>query len=68
MIIEFEELEAHRGKVAMVDGAFDPLHAGHVEYFEEAAVLGLPLLCNLASDRYLEGKHRPSSSRPSAQR
>ncbi len=59
MIIEFEELEAHRGKVAMVDGAFDPLHAGHVEYFEEGAVLGLPLLCNLASDRYLEGKHQP---------
>ncbi len=59
MIIEFEELGTHRGKLAMVDGAFDPLHAGHVEYFEEAAGLGLPLLCNLASDRYLEGKHQP---------
>ena len=37
MIVAFEELKAHRGKVAMVDGAFDPLHAGHVDYFEEAA-------------------------------
>jgi 2-polyprenyl-3-methyl-5-hydroxy-6-metoxy-1,4-benzoquinol methylase len=30
-----------------------------VEYFEQAAALGLPLLCNLAPDRYLEGKHQP---------
>lgn len=59
MIISFEDLCAHRGKVAMVDGAFDPLHGGHIEYFEHAARLGLPVLCNLASDRYLAGKHHP---------
>jgi cytidyltransferase-like protein len=59
MIVAFEDLKAHRGKVAMVDGAFDPLHAGHVEYFGHAASLGLPVLCNVASDRYLEGKHYP---------
>jgi cytidyltransferase-like protein len=59
MIVSFEDLKAHRGAVAMVDGAFDPLHEGHVEYFERAAGLGLPLLCNLASDRYLDGKHHP---------
>jgi cytidyltransferase-like protein len=59
MIISFEDLREHRGAVAMVDGTFDPLHTGHVEYFEHAAELGLPLLCNLASDQYLEGKHPP---------
>jgi cytidyltransferase-like protein len=59
MIVAFDALKDHRGAVAMVDGAFDPLHAGHVEYFERAASLGLPLLCNLAPDKYLEGKHYP---------
>jgi cytidyltransferase-like protein len=59
MIISFQDLKAHRGAVAMVDGAFDPLHPGHIEYFDHAAKLGLPLLCNLASDDYLEGKHPP---------
>src|SRR5512146_1295501 len=59
MIVAFEDLAAYRGKVAMVDGAFDPLHAGHIAYFEEAAKLGVPVLCNLAPDRYVEGKHFP---------
>jgi cytidyltransferase-like protein len=59
MRVNFEALVDLRGRVAMVDGAFDPLHHGHVAYFERAAALGLPLLCNVASDAYLAGKHRP---------
>jgi cytidyltransferase-like protein len=59
MILTFEDLPAYAGKVAMVDGAFDPLHAGHVAYFEAAATLGLPVLCNVASDRYVSTKHPP---------
>ena len=43
----------------MVDGAFDPLHRGHIEYFRAACGLGLPLLCNVASDGYVRTKHRP---------
>ena len=44
----------------MVDGAFDPLHRGHIEYFRAAAAqLDVPLLCNLASDRYVRTKHPP---------
>ena len=43
----------------MVDGAFDPLHRGHIEYFRAAAALGVPLLCNVASDRYVRTKHPP---------
>ena len=44
----------------MVDGAFDPLHRGHIEYFRAAAsAVDVPLLCNVASDRYVMTKHRP---------
>lgn len=42
----------------MVDGGFDPLHRGHIEYFRAAAQLGVPLLCNLSSDAYVRTKHR----------
>jgi cytidyltransferase-like protein len=59
MIVTFDRLAELRGVVSMVDGAFDPLHAGHIEYFRAAAALGSPLLCNLASDRYVRTKHRP---------
>ena len=43
----------------MVDGAFDPLHVGHIEYLKAAADLGCPLFCNVASDRYVGAKHPP---------
>ncbi len=59
MILTFEDLPKFRGSVSMVDGAFDPLHAGHVEYFRAAAELGRPLLCNVASDTYVRTKHPP---------
>ncbi len=59
MLITFEELSALRGKVSMVDGAFDPLHRGHIEYFRAASSLDLPLICNVASDRYILTKHPP---------
>jgi cytidyltransferase-like protein len=59
VILSFDELVPYRGQVAMVDGAFDPLHPGHIEYFRAAAALGSPVLCNLASDRYVRTKHRP---------
>jgi len=60
LILTFEQLKDHRQQVAMVDGAFDPLHRGHIEYFRAAAEqLGAPLLCNVASDRYVRSKHPP---------
>ncbi len=43
----------------MVDGAFDPLHAGHIDYFRAATDLGLPVLCNVCSDEYVMSKHPP---------
>jgi D-beta-D-heptose 7-phosphate kinase/D-beta-D-heptose 1-phosphate adenosyltransferase len=58
VILTFDELGMYRGKVAMVDGGFDPLHAGHVDYFREAAALGLPLLCCVAGDAYVSRKHK----------
>jgi cytidyltransferase-like protein len=67
MILPFGELKGLRGRVAMVDGAFDPLHHGHIEYFRAAAAhfratdpdVDVPLLCNVASDGYVRGKHPP---------
>ena len=60
MILSFDELPAYRHRVAMVDGAFDPIHRGHIEYFRLAAgQLGVPLLCNVASDAYVSSKHPP---------
>jgi cytidyltransferase-like protein len=60
VILTFEQLKNYRKKVAMVDGAFDPLHRGHIEYFRAAAEqLDVPLLCNVASDRYVLSKHPP---------
>lgn len=59
MILSFEQLPEHAGTVAMVDGAFDPLHAGHITYFSAAAALEVPLLCNVASDAYVATKHHP---------
>jgi cytidyltransferase-like protein len=43
----------------MVDGGFDPLHDGHVEYFRAASELGSPVLCNVSSDEYVGTKHPP---------
>lgn len=57
MILTFDQLPKYRGTVTLVDGAFDPLHVGHISYFHAAADLGGPLLCNVASDRYVETKH-----------
>lgn len=59
MIVEAGDLEGLRGRVAMVDGGFDPLHPGHVDYFRAAAELGAPLLCNVSPDAWVERKHVP---------
>ena len=59
MIVSTADLARHQRSVAMVDGGFDPLHAGHVAYFREAASLGVPVLCNLSSDEYVSRKHPP---------
>ena len=59
MIVRTDELPSLRGKVAMVDGGFDPLHAGHVDYFRAAAELGVPVLCNVSGDEYVSRKHPP---------
>jgi glycerol-3-phosphate cytidylyltransferase-like family protein/ubiquinone/menaquinone biosynthesis C-methylase UbiE len=58
MIISFNELLQHRHAVTMVVGGFDPLHDGHIAYFQAAADLGLPLLCNLTGDEYVSDKHQ----------
>jgi cytidyltransferase-like protein len=59
MILTTDDLPRYSGKVAMIDGGFDPLHAGHIEYMRGAAELGVPVLCNVSSDDWVARKHAP---------
>jgi bifunctional ADP-heptose synthase (sugar kinase/adenylyltransferase) len=59
VIVATDDLPRYRGEVTMVDGGFDPIHHGHVAYFEAAAGLGLPVLCNVSGDDWVAAKHPP---------
>jgi cytidyltransferase-like protein len=59
MIVSTADLPSLARRVAMVDGGFDPIHAGHVAYFRAAAELGAPVLCNVSDDAYVSTKHTP---------
>mgnify|MGYP000880130953 CR=1 FL=1 len=43
-------------KIVLVTGGFDPLHSGHIAYFNEAKKLGDKLIVGLNSDEWLERK------------
>ena len=43
-------------KVVLVTGGFDPLHSGHIKYFEAAKQLGDKLIVGLNSDDWLARK------------
>ena len=43
-------------KVVLVTGGFDPLHSGHLAYFEEAKKLGDKLIVGVNSDEWLTRK------------
>jgi cytidyltransferase-like protein len=43
-------------KIVLVTGGFDPLHSGHIEYFNAARALGDKLVIGLNSDAWLERK------------
>jgi cytidyltransferase-like protein len=57
VIVTRDELAALAGAVTMVDGGFDPIHEGHVAYFEAAAALGDPVFCSVSPDAWVERKH-----------
>jgi bifunctional ADP-heptose synthase (sugar kinase/adenylyltransferase) len=59
VIVQTDDLASLAGSVTMVSGGFDPLHPGHVAYFEAASQLGCPLLCNVSSDAWVAQKHPP---------
>ena len=58
MILSFEALSKYENQLTMVDGSFDPLHEGHIEYFRLASELGFPVVCNIAPDTWTASKHR----------
>lgn len=59
MIVTEDAFPELRGRVAMVDGGFDPLHPGHIAYLRAAAELGAPVFCNVSGDDWVARKHPP---------
>jgi cytidyltransferase-like protein len=57
MILSPADSSEVAGRVVLVDGSFDPLHDGHIEYFRRASEFGLPVLCNIAPDSWTSQKH-----------
>jgi len=60
--IAVEEAKAHGETLVMTNGCFDILHAGHVEYLQQAKALGQRLIVAVNSDdsvRQLKGEGRP---------
>ena len=43
-------------KIVVVSGGFDPLHSGHIAYFEDARSYGDRLVVALNSDAWLKDK------------
>jgi len=60
MIVNFKYLNKKKIKLVMVDGGFDPLHDGHIRYFQEARkkYKKYKIVCCLANDRYIKRKHK----------
>ena len=60
-----KDLKASGKKIVFTNGCFDIIHAGHVEYLQEAAELGDVLIIGLNSDesvKRLKGRNRPINS------
>ena len=60
-----KDLKTTGKKIVFTNGCFDIIHAGHVEYLQEAAKLGDILIIGLNSDssvKRLKGKNRPINS------
>ena len=55
MILATDQLHDYVGKLAMVDGSFDPLHDGHIHYFREQQNLVFP---SCAMSHLMYGHHR----------
>jgi cytidyltransferase-like protein len=45
-------------KIVVVSGGFDPVHSGHISYFESASLLGDKLIVALNSDEWLIKKKK----------
>lgn len=58
MIVDADHLGSLPDQLTMVDGSFDPIHEGHIEYFRLAALLQHKVFCNIAPDSWTANKHR----------
>ena len=64
-IIKLNNLKSIRSKfrnkkIILVNGVFDVLHIGHIEYFKEAKKLGDILIVSVTANKYVnKGINRP---------
>lgn len=68
MILNTSNLGKYSRRTVLVDGCFDPLHYGHIEYFKFAASFGLPVFCNIETDKYIERYKKRKALIPEEQR
>lgn len=65
LMVVVEDARAHQEKIVMTNGCFDILHAGHIQYLEQARELGQRLIIAVNDDdsvRRLKGSKRPINS------
>jgi len=54
--------KANNKKIVLCHGCFDPLHAGHIDYFRQSKALGDILVVSITADKYVsrqKGDNRP---------
>ncbi|MCK5640811.1 MAG: D-glycero-beta-D-manno-heptose 1-phosphate adenylyltransferase, partial [Gammaproteobacteria bacterium] len=62
LVALIHDAQAHGERIVMTNGCFDILHAGHVQYLQQAAELGDRLIVAVNDDdsvRRLKGEERP---------
>lgn len=65
LVLAVSDARAHDEDIVMTNGCFDILHAGHVQYLEQAKSLGKRLIVAVNDDdsiRRLKGSDRPVNS------
>lgn len=65
LMVAIADARAHKEKIIMTNGCFDILHAGHIQYLQQAKELGQRLIVAVNDDdsvRRLKGNARPMNT------
>jgi len=56
MVLSKKKIKIKKPKVVMVSGGFDPIHHGHIRYFQKAKKLGDKLVVIINNDNWIKLK------------